>query len=329
MLFSPARVVLIANVKKIPDEGYAKHMSSLDFTKRLTNKLLARAIRKNGYQVVEYNEISEFLKNIDTHKKDLIFPYHFGIASKIRQSYVQTICESQNLKYVGGDAYCQTIGNDKALSKEICRYSGIKTPLFKILFDKNHPPDVSVLELPVIVKPQFEGDSIGISDKNVFFSYDDILPFAIQLLSDLKHPILIEEYIRGTELSICMVGYQREIKKIAMLENVNEKSLVSSYNDKKFKIGFQKYKEAGHLLNEEIISQVTNLFHSLDKLEFIRLDFIYQNDLFYNIELTMDPNLSPYSCMYTAFKKDMHYTAFIGMLISNCIERYNSTGQNH
>jgi len=319
-MYSPKRIVLIANVKKIPGKGYAKHMSALDLTKRVTNKLIARAVRKNGHELVEYDNLHDFLVNIDRHKNDLVFPFHFGIASKIRQSYVQTVCESQNIKYIGGDAYAQTIGNDKALSKEICRYAGINTPGFKILFDKNYPPDITVLSLPLIVKPQFEGDSIGISDANVFYSYDEVLPFAATLLNDLQLPVLIEEYIAGREISICVIGYKRIIKNIGIVENVTKKALVSSYNDKKFKFSFNKYKHVPELLTGDIVQQVTELFHSLDKLEYIRLDFIYQNNIFYNIELTVDPDLAPHSCFHLAFQ--MKYSEYIELLISNCIERY-------
>lgn len=328
MLHYPKKIVLVSNVKKIPDKGYSKYMSTLDITKRLTNKLLARAIKKNGYELVEYHDLNDLIKNIDSHSDDLIFPYYFGVASKIRQSYIQTICESKKLKYVGADAYAQTIGNDKALSKEICRYADIQCPAFKILFDSQYPPDITVLNLPLIVKPQFEGDSIGISDDNVFDSYERVLPFADKLLQDLKQPMLIEEYITGREISICLIGYKRQIKKMSILENISKKSLVSSYKDKKFKLNLHKHRVANELLDKDILSRVTNLFHSLDKLEFIRLDFIYRNGTFYNIELTADPDLSPFSCTYLGFKETMSYTEFIGLLISNCLERYAIVSEN-
>jgi len=328
MPYSPDRIVLVANVKKIPDKRYAKYMSSFDFTKRITNRLLAHAIKRNRFKLIEYDDLNSFIKNLDAHKNDLIFPYYFGVGSKIRQSYIQTICESQNIKYIGGDAYSQTIGNDKALSKEICRYAGITTPPFKILFDENYLPDISVLKPPLIVKPQFEGDSIGISDANVFYSHDKVIPMAIKLLRDLQLPVMIEEYIKGKEVSIIIIGYKRQIKKIGIVENTKRKSLVSSYADKKFRFSsFYRYKCIPELLDQDLVTRVTDLFHSLDKLEFIRLDFIVQNDTFYNIELTVDPDLSPYSCLYASFGKEATYAEFIGMLISNCIERYNYTSK--
>lgn len=327
MYFLP-RIVLIANVKKIPNKGYAKHMSSFDITKRITNMLLARAIRSNGYDLTVYNNLSDFIKNIDIHKSDLIFPFHYGVGSKIRQSYVQTICEIQNIKYIGGDAYAQTIGNDKALSKEICRYFGIQTPACKIMFDADYPPDLSTLEMPVIVKPQFEGDSIGISDSNVLFRYEDVFPFAKRLLKDLRQPVLIEEYLKGKEVSISIIGYKRNIKQIELIEYANKNSYVSSYRDKKFKLNFNKHRDISELLDEEMKEKVTNLFHSLDKLEFVRLDFIYTNNTFYNIEITVDADLSPFSSTYLAFKNKLSYREFIGLLISNCLERYKSIEEN-
>jgi len=320
MLSIKNRIVLVTNIKKIPNAGYGKHMSSFDINKSITNKLLARAIKKAGHELIQYSCINDFVKNIDTHKNDLIFPYCHGVASKIRQSFIQTFCESYGIKYVGGDAYSQTLANDKALSKEICRHAGIITPNCKIVFDTNYLPDIYTLALPLIIKPQFEGDSIGISNANIFNSHNEALHFAMKLFDDLKHPVIIEEFIDGDEFSACLIGYKRKIKKIGLVEYIKKGSVVNSYRDKKFKI--PQYKNANNLLNEEILYKLSNLFHSLDKIEFMRVDFIFRDNAFYNIELSADPALSPLSCMYFAFKNDMNYKQFIEFLITNCIERY-------
>lgn len=321
MLLTRNRIVLVANTKKPPNVGYKKHMSSFDLAMFVTNKLLARAIKNTGNELVSYNNIDDFIKNIHSHKSDLVFPYYHGIASRNRESYVQAICEIYNIKYLGGDAYVQIITNDKVLSKDICRYSGIMSPTSKVLFDKDYPPDILSLNPPLIVKPQFEGDSIGISDANFFNSHNGVLDFATNLLNDLQQPILIEEFIEGKEVSVCLIGYKREIKKIRVVEFLNNGTLFN-YRDKKFKFKLKKYRNADNLLNEEMRGKIINLFHSLDKMEFMRIDFIYKNDTFYHIELTADPALAPTSAMYWAFKHEMSYTQYIGFLISNCQERY-------
>lgn len=319
---SPERVVLVANTKKIPNKGYAKHMSRLDISKWFTNKFLANAIRKNGYDLIEYDNLNDFNSNISRHKHDLVFPYYFGVASKMRESFVPAICESQGIRFVGADAYTQTIANDKALSKEICRYAGISTPIFKILFDNDFPPDISSLNPPLIVKPQFEGDSIGISKSNVFASHEGVIDFAKSLRNDLQQSILIEEFIAGCELSVCLIGYKRSVKKIASLTDITKHEIVNSYNRKKYRVHIDRFRDVDDLFDQQMLDKMTSLFQSLDKLEYVRLDFIHCDGVFYNIELTPGPDLSPYSYMYGAFKKEMSYTEFIGLLISNCLERY-------
>jgi len=323
MHISPERVILVANIKKIPNKGYSKHMSAFDIGKTLTNRLLARAIKKNGYDLVVYNNLRDFGSNISKHKNDIVFPYYFGVASKSRESLVQAICESQGIRYVGADAYSQTITSDKALSKEICRYANIETPPFKILFDNNFPPDISCLRPPLIVKPQFEGESIGISNKNVFSSHDGVISLSQSLLTDLQQSIIIEEFIEGREVSVCLVGYKRLIKMMSIIEDTTHVAKVKTYNAKKFGIHFDRFRYPNELFGKEMKDNLASLFQSLDKLEYARLDFIYSNGKFYNIEITAGPDLSPYSFMYGAFKNEMSYVDFIGMLISNCLERYS------
>lgn len=318
----PETIVLVANIKKIPANGYSKHMSRLDITKRFTNWFLGRAIRKNGYKLVVYDNLVDFTDNLNKHQNDLIFPYYFGVGSRIRQSYVQSICESRGIKFIGPDAYSQTIGNDKALSKEICRYAGINSPLSKSLFDPNYPPDISVLRPPLIVKPQFEGDSIGISSENVFNSTNGVLEFAAKLHRDLDQPIMIEEYLTGREISLCLIGFKRNIKKMAALEDTTLQNTLHSYNTKKFRLHFDRFRDVTALFDNDMLAKITSLFQTLDKLEYIRLDFMYNDGKFQMIELTADPDLSPYSYMYNAFKKEMNYAEFVGYLISNSIERY-------
>lgn len=324
MIDWPETVVLVANVKKIPLNGYYKYMSKLDITKRFTNWFLARAIRKNGYKLVVYDNLIDFTDNLNKHQNDLVFPYYFGVGSRSRQSYVQNLCESRGIKFIGPDAYSQTIGNDKALSKEICRYAGIDSPLSKSLFDPDYPPDISVLKTPLIVKPQFEGDSIGISSQNVFKSTDGVLEFAKKLYTELAQPIIIEECIPGREISLCLIGFKRNIKKMAALEDKTLENTLHSYYTKKFRLHFNRFRDSTALFDRDMVAKITSLFQALDKLEYIRLDFMYNEGKFKMIELTADPDLSPYSYMYNAFKKEMSYADFVGYLISNSIERYKS-----
>ncbi|MBI9056090.1 MAG: hypothetical protein JEY96_19875 [Bacteroidales bacterium] len=314
------RIILIANIKNAPNKGYSRHMSQFNFGKKITNELLANAIKKSGFKLIVYSTLKEFLNNISYHKNDLIFPYYHGVGSKFRQSYVQSICESYNLKYIGADAYAMTVANDKVLSKDLCRKIGIKSPSCKIFYSDSFPIDIELLKLPLIVKPQFEGDSIGISKKGIFDRYENALKYAKKLNQELNQPILIEEFLKGKEISACLIGHKETLKKINLVELVKRDSSVYSYKSKKTP---HVYRNVNSLLSNDLYNKIHQVFSILDKVEFMRIDFIFNGE-FRMIELTPDPSLSPLSCIFNSIHGELRYEEFIGYLIENCIERYNS-----
>jgi D-alanine-D-alanine ligase len=318
-------IVFVANERKHPPKGYNKHMSTFALNKYFTNRFILKAIRSSGFKVIHYRSLTTFEKNIHLHKDDLVFPYYHGVASKIRQSYVQTICEIHNIQFVGPDAYAHTICNDKMLSKDICRHFGILSPTSKSFFNPIYLPDITTLKPPLIVKPQFEADSIGISKSNVFHSHAGVLELAEELNVELGQPILIEEYIEGKELSLSIIGYGTHIKELDMVEYVKKDGV---YDYKRKMTVPQKYKNANYLLNDNVVSKVSELFSSLDKIEYLRMDFIFKEGKLYNIELTADPTLSPKSSFFLAFKKKYDYSEFINLIIDNCLERYRHNELN-
>jgi len=57
---------------------------------------------------------------------------------------------------------------------------------------------------PVVIKPNFEGGSIGIFNKNLVDCYEDAICIGKELLLSYC-PLLAEEYVEGEEISYCIV----------------------------------------------------------------------------------------------------------------------------
>ena len=323
MIKGKETIVLVSNFKKAPSDTYKKYMSDNKLLTTMTNWGLEWALKRNGYSVITYTDFFKFVRNIENHRNDIVFPYFSGVQSRNRQSYVQSLCEYYNMLYVGGDTYSQTLANDKVLSKQLCDEAGIATPNCKILFNKNYLPDIFALELPLIVKPQFEGESVGISKAGVFNSYEGVLPYAIQLLEDLGQSIIIETFIEGKEASVAVIGYKDEIKSMGLVMYKKELGKVTDYSSKRTRLPSSVL--ANELLTPERTSKFIRLFALLDKIEYARFDFIVKDGVFYNIEITAAPGLSPVSYMYSALKDQMSYIEFIGLLVANCKERALST----
>ena len=71
------------------------------------------------------------------------------------------------------------------------------------------------------------------------------------------------------------------------------------------------------------------LFDSLDKVEYIRIDGKYYNDNFYCFELSQDTTLAPDGAFFKAISYGGYeFKEAVELLITNCVERYNNLYPN-
>lgn len=116
---------------------------------------------------------------------------------------VQQMLEEAGIPYTGSDARASRLGIDKIVSKKIFEKSGIPTPQYVVLEkDKFRPKDAHALGLPIVVKPQLEGSSIGLS----IVREKPLLEQAIDKAFSYGDKVILEEYIDGRELTVGMLG---------------------------------------------------------------------------------------------------------------------------
>ena len=125
------------------------------------------ALNKIAPSVTYYPSPDAFLDNITSHKNDIVLSLWSGAHSRSRRAIVPSICEAYGIAYIGADPYIQTVCADKHLSKTLCSAYGIKTAEDVVLSSEYEFPMLRSLQFPVVVKPNFEGGSIGIDRKSV------------------------------------------------------------------------------------------------------------------------------------------------------------------
>lgn len=132
---------------------------------------------------------------LDGCKLDVVFiALHgrFGEDGKFQKAL-----KARGVIYTGSGPEASNTALDKVLSKEKFRASGISTPEF-IVKKRGKPVSDPDIGIPCVVKPQFEGSSIGIS---FVFSKDTLGP-AIEKAAMYDGDVLIEKYIPGRELTV-------------------------------------------------------------------------------------------------------------------------------
>lgn len=149
----------------------------------------------------------------------------------------------------------------------------------------------SELGLPFFVKPNQSGSSLGVSRVN---SLDD-LPKALDFAFAEDNDILIESYLKGTEVSVGVLQLKGTTKVLGITEIVSENEFFdyeAKYLGKSKEITPARLSQE---VEEKVNETAKKVYESLGMIGFSRADFIIMNDVPHFIEINTNPGLSPQS----------------------------------
>jgi D-alanine-D-alanine ligase len=213
---------------------------------------------------------------------------------------VQSFLDLMNLKYTGSGVLASAIGIDKNLSKVIVKHYGVVTPEWALISKDCSREDlykaVESVGLPCIFKPNDQGSTIGFSlVQNI-----DEIQNAFNEASKFSNQILIEQYIKGRELTVSILG------DIALpIVEVKPKHQLYDYECKYTKGMTQYFCPAD--LNEEITKEIQQkalvAFNACKCKVFGRVDFILdENNVPYFLEINTIPGMTDLSLVPMAAK---------------------------
>ncbi|HZY03787.1 MAG TPA: D-alanine--D-alanine ligase, partial [Anaeromyxobacteraceae bacterium] len=130
-----------------------------------TVEALAGAIERLGHRV-ERIEVSgpasRTVARLEAFGPDLIFNTAEGRRGRFREAFFPALFDELGMPYTGSDAYALSLSLDKQLTKLVLAQHGVPTPRWQFL-EGPRQLKPTALRLPVIVKPNFEGSSKGIT----------------------------------------------------------------------------------------------------------------------------------------------------------------------
>lgn len=162
---------------------------------------VAKALRTKGHNVVEIDMGRDIAERLRVEKVAAAFLALHGRYGE--DGSIQGLLEILGIPYTGSGPLASAIGMDKELTKRLVVPIGVRTPGWKV-FHRKKAGDVrlSPLSLPVVVKPNREGSTIGISivrEEKEFLS-------ALQQAFSLDETVLVEEYVAGREVTVAVVN---------------------------------------------------------------------------------------------------------------------------
>ena len=326
------RIALTHNLRLSDSEEEA------EFDTQETVNALAGAIERLGHRVERFEvsgPASRTVARLEAYSPDLIFNTAEGRRGRFREAFYPALFEELGFPYSGSDAYALAVTLDKQLTKLILKEHGIRTPEWQYVEQASElrPQE---LRFPVIVKPNFEGSSKGITQDSIAETVDEVRVKVAAALERYPAGVLVEEFITGRDLT---VPFLAEVKNdyggvLSPVEYVIDPSYKP---DRRFKIYDYELKtksdqavsvRAPAKVPEDIAAEIRKasetVFRVLDCKDLGRLDFrLSDAGVAYFLEINALPSLEPGAGIYVAAELEgLHFDGVIGSVIKSASKRY-------
>ncbi len=175
-----------------------------DFADKQSILSLKYELEKLGHEVELLGNANSIMKQIRNNKFncDIVYNTVEGISSRNREGIIPSLLELNNIPYIGTDAFGLSLTLNKYITKILAHQYNIMTPNSTLI---THPlandivKALNKLTFPIIIKPNYEGNSSGIS---VCYDINEAKVKIEHLLSLYQTDILCEEFIFGKEITV-------------------------------------------------------------------------------------------------------------------------------
>ncbi len=171
-----------------------------------TGAALGAALRSKGYRVTDIVVGPDLPSVLLREQIEVAFLALHGRWGE--DGCVQGLLEVMRIPYTGSGVMASAVGMDKVASKKLFRQAGLPVAEEVVLekgaaverFDLARIP----FPFPVVVKPSCEGSSVGVS----IVHEPGLLQAALCEAAKHAGQVLIERYVKGREINICVLDDQ-------------------------------------------------------------------------------------------------------------------------
>lgn len=265
---------------------------------------------------------------------EVVFNLTEGFAGRPALDHaVAGVLEMLGVRYTGSAPHGLVVARDKALTKKVLQYHGIRTPGFYVHPLGNHAQRPSYLRFPLIVKPLAEDASVGIAQASIVRD-DEALRERVEFLhARLGGHVIVEELIVGREMYLGVIGNDppRPLPPIEMIfENVPEESRIATFKAK----WSAKYRQSNGIqnviakdLSPEVVARLGEVavraFGALGLRDYARIDVrLAPDNEIYAIEANPNPFIARDEDLPNAAKEaGLEYAEFIESIVESAMAR--------
>ncbi|MFL5369636.1 MAG: ATP-grasp domain-containing protein [Myxococcales bacterium] len=326
------RIALTHNLRLTDSEDEA------EFDTRETIDALTAAIERLGHRV-ERIEVSgpasRTAARIEAFSPELIFNTAEGRRGRFREAFYPALFDELGFPYTGSDAWVLAVTLDKSLTKLMLSEHGVISPRGQFI------DDLADLKLegwrfPLMVKPNFEGSSKGITQESIVEERSKLRALVEKQLNRFPAGVLVEEFIPGKDLTVAFLEKAAPERGgvLTPVEYVIDESELSKRRYRIYDYDLKSvHHEAvqvrtpaqfpGHIL-ERAQDMARKAYRALGCRDLGRIDFrVAEDGQVYFIEINALPSLEPGAGIYAAAALEgLHTDGVLGKVIESATARW-------
>jgi len=252
-----------------------------------TGKSVLAALGEGGVNAVGIDTQGNWREQIDREKVDTAFIALHGRGGE--DGTIQGALDLMGVPYTGPGVMASALAMDKIMTKRVLASQGIPTPGYTELGPGSYDAALG-MSLPVVVKPNREGSTIGIS----VVREENELAEAIRLAASHDPDVLVEEFVEGDDLTVGVLND----RPLAVVQ-IMTKSGFYDY-ETKYVTGAEEYRvpaSIGDDATRKVREAALAAARALRCCGAVRVDFRGTGERFEVIEVNTIPGMTPNSLL--------------------------------
>jgi D-alanine-D-alanine ligase len=302
---------------------------------------IADALRVKGHDVRLVgvrNDLQYLVRCLDEIRPDLVFNAVESFHGNAGLEYlVPGVLEAEGYRYTGSPPLALLVSRNKAMSKKVLKYHGIRVPDF-LTWRPGEPLHLpGDLHFPLIVKPLQSDASAGIAQASVVQDAAALTDRVAMMHERFEQPAIAEEFVEGRELYVSLVGNGGDLDILPITEMVFDKrrtrpeeriATQSAKWDEDYRArkGIRNVfaRPLGRAARARIEEICRTAFRALWLRDYARLDVRLAPDgEIWVLEANANPFISyGHDVANAADKAGMDYYAFIQRVVDEAMARY-------
>ena len=285
------------------------------------------AINQLGYMVSK-DEVSgkpdRVIERLLYSDPDLIFNLAEGTIGTTHKAFYPALYEQLDLPFTGPDSSLLYLLQDRFLANTIISSKGILLP-GSAMITADSPKIPAHLKFPLIIKPNARHIEKGIRSENLVQSEEEAYGQIARLKGKYPAGLIVEEFIRGRELSIPMLeSYQGKILEI--LEYMPDKDILSRIGG--YESDYDSRMHPADISDDQrhkILGFIEKINREIKCPDLSRIDIcLGEDDNIYLIEINSMPSLrSDGLFMKAAEARGLTFKDVVKLIIRSASQRFH------